>query len=129
MVCFTFMVLVSSLFWLIRSLIASRTALAAENLALRQFTDGFSQSLPALAFGFELRAPFPRQAIEFGLAPGLGLISPQPAGRGFRAGAMPDRGSLAELGPRRARLDRGVARSRTRERDRARQLSRSTGPT
>jgi hypothetical protein len=30
------MVLVSSLFWLIRGLIAHRTALAAENLALRQ---------------------------------------------------------------------------------------------
>ncbi len=30
------MVLVSALFWLIRSLIAPRTALAAENLALRQ---------------------------------------------------------------------------------------------
>ena len=36
MVCFTFMVLVSVLFLLIRSLIVSRTALAAENLALRQ---------------------------------------------------------------------------------------------
>jgi len=30
------MALVSALFWLIRSLIISRTALAAENLALRQ---------------------------------------------------------------------------------------------
>ena len=36
MVCFTFMVLVSVLFLLIRSLIVSRTALAAENLAMRQ---------------------------------------------------------------------------------------------
>ena len=36
MVCFTFMVLISALFVLIRSLIVSRTALAAENLALRQ---------------------------------------------------------------------------------------------
>src|SRR5262244_184012 len=36
MVCFTFMVLVSALFLLIRSLILPRTALAAENLALRQ---------------------------------------------------------------------------------------------
>src|SRR5262245_58215074 len=36
MVCFTVMALVSSLFLLIRSLILSRTALAAENLALRQ---------------------------------------------------------------------------------------------
>jgi hypothetical protein len=36
MVCFTFMALVSALFLLIRSLIVSRTALAAENLALRQ---------------------------------------------------------------------------------------------
>ena len=36
MVCFTFMALVSALFWLIRSLIAPRTSLAAENLALRQ---------------------------------------------------------------------------------------------
>jgi hypothetical protein len=36
MVCFTFMALVSVLFLLIRSLIISRTALAAENLALRQ---------------------------------------------------------------------------------------------
>jgi len=36
MVCFTFMVLISAIFWLIRSLIVSRTALAAENLALRQ---------------------------------------------------------------------------------------------
>jgi hypothetical protein len=36
MVCSTFMVLVSALFLLIRSLIAPRTALAAENLALRQ---------------------------------------------------------------------------------------------
>src|SRR5215813_10978061 len=36
MVCFTFMVLVSALFLLIRSLIIHRTTLAAENLALRQ---------------------------------------------------------------------------------------------
>ncbi len=36
MVCFTFMVLISTLFLLIRSLILPRTALAAENLALRQ---------------------------------------------------------------------------------------------
>src|SRR5262245_28004493 len=36
MVCFTFMVLVSALILLIRSLIVSRTALTAENLALRQ---------------------------------------------------------------------------------------------
>src|SRR5262249_60048298 len=36
MVCFTFMALVSALFWLIRSLIAPRTSLVAENLALRQ---------------------------------------------------------------------------------------------
>jgi putative transposase len=36
MVCFTFMVLVSALFLLIRSLILPRTALEAENLALRQ---------------------------------------------------------------------------------------------
>ena len=36
MVCFTFMVLISALFLLIRSLIVQRTALAAENLALRQ---------------------------------------------------------------------------------------------
>ena len=36
MVCFTFMVFVSALFLLIRSLILPRTALAAENLALRQ---------------------------------------------------------------------------------------------
>src|SRR5262245_66686133 len=36
MVCFTSMVLISALFVLIRSLIVSRTALAAENLALRQ---------------------------------------------------------------------------------------------
>src|SRR4030095_4405898 len=36
MVCFTLMVLVSALFLLIRSLILPRTALAAENLALRQ---------------------------------------------------------------------------------------------
>src|SRR5215470_16489149 len=36
MVCFTFMVLVSALFLLIRSLILPRTTLAAENLALRQ---------------------------------------------------------------------------------------------
>jgi hypothetical protein len=36
MFCFTFMVLVSALFFLIRSLIVPRTALAAENLALRQ---------------------------------------------------------------------------------------------
>src|SRR5215813_2094562 len=36
MVCFTFMVLVSALFLLIRSLIVHRTTLAAENLALRQ---------------------------------------------------------------------------------------------
>jgi putative transposase len=36
MVCFTFMVLISVLFLLIRSLILPRTALAAENLALRQ---------------------------------------------------------------------------------------------
>jgi putative transposase len=34
--CFTFMVLISALFLLIRSLIISRIALAAENLALRQ---------------------------------------------------------------------------------------------
>ena len=36
MVCFTFMVLVSALFLLIRSLIIHRTTLAAEDLALRQ---------------------------------------------------------------------------------------------
>src|SRR5262245_35299281 len=36
MVCFTLIVLISALFLLIRSLIAPRTALAAENLALRQ---------------------------------------------------------------------------------------------
>src|SRR5262252_10806093 len=36
MICFTFTALVSSLIWHIRSLIVSRTALAAENLALRQ---------------------------------------------------------------------------------------------
>jgi putative transposase len=36
MVCFAFMALISALFWLIRSLIAPRKALAAENLALRQ---------------------------------------------------------------------------------------------
>jgi hypothetical protein len=36
MVCFTFMVLVSALFLLIRSLIVPRTSLVAENLALRQ---------------------------------------------------------------------------------------------
>jgi hypothetical protein len=36
MVCFTFIALVSALFWLIRSLIAPRTSLVAENLALRQ---------------------------------------------------------------------------------------------
>jgi putative transposase len=36
MVRFTFMVLISALFLLIRGLIASRTALAAENLAMRQ---------------------------------------------------------------------------------------------
>jgi hypothetical protein len=36
MVCCTFMALVSALFWLIRSLIAPRTSLVAENLALRQ---------------------------------------------------------------------------------------------
>ena len=36
MVCSTFMVLVSALFWLLRSLIASRTSLLAENLALHQ---------------------------------------------------------------------------------------------
>src|SRR5262245_46017493 len=36
MVCSTFMVLVSALFWLIRSLIVSRTSILAENLALRQ---------------------------------------------------------------------------------------------
>jgi putative transposase len=36
MVCITFMALVSALFWLIRSLIAPRTSLVAENLALRQ---------------------------------------------------------------------------------------------
>jgi putative transposase len=36
MVCFAFMVLISALFWLIRSLIAPRKALAVENLALRQ---------------------------------------------------------------------------------------------
>ena len=36
MVCFTFMVLVSVLFLMIRSLIVHRTALAAENFALRQ---------------------------------------------------------------------------------------------
>jgi hypothetical protein len=36
MVCFTLMILISALFLLIRSLIVSRTALAAENLALRQ---------------------------------------------------------------------------------------------
>src|SRR5262249_22550147 len=50
-------------------------------------------------------------------------------GRGSRAGATPDKASLAEPGPRRARLDRGVARSHTREQDPARQLSGSTGPT
>ena len=36
MVCYTVMVLISALFMLIRTLIVSRTALAAENLALRQ---------------------------------------------------------------------------------------------
>ena len=36
MVCFIFMVLISPIFLLIRSLIISRIALAAENLALRQ---------------------------------------------------------------------------------------------
>jgi len=36
MVCFTFMVLTSALIVLIRTLIMSRTTLAAENLALRQ---------------------------------------------------------------------------------------------
>jgi len=36
MVCFTFMVLISALFLLIRSLIVSRITLAAENFALRQ---------------------------------------------------------------------------------------------
>jgi hypothetical protein len=36
MICFTFTALVSSLIWHIRSVIVSRTALAAENLALRQ---------------------------------------------------------------------------------------------
>ena len=36
MVCFTFMVLVSAHFLLIRSLIVHRTALAAENLSLLQ---------------------------------------------------------------------------------------------
>ena len=36
MVCFTFMVFISALFLLIRSLILPRTALVAENLALRQ---------------------------------------------------------------------------------------------
>ena len=36
MICYTVMVLISALFLLIRSLIISRTALAAENLALRQ---------------------------------------------------------------------------------------------
>src|SRR5262245_12604578 len=36
MVCFTFMVLISDLFLLIRSMIMPRTALAAENLALRK---------------------------------------------------------------------------------------------
>jgi putative transposase len=36
MVCFTFMALVSALFWLIRSLIAPRTSLAAVNLTLPQ---------------------------------------------------------------------------------------------
>src|SRR5262245_51725435 len=36
MVCYTVMVLISALFMLIRTLIVSRTALTAENLALRQ---------------------------------------------------------------------------------------------
>src|SRR5262249_51340694 len=41
---------------------------------LKDQADGFSQSLPAVAFGFELCPPFPRQAIELGLTPGLGLL-------------------------------------------------------
>ena len=45
MVCFTFMVLVSALFLLIRSLIVSRTALATENLALRQQLAVFNRKI------------------------------------------------------------------------------------
>src|SRR5215467_15126879 len=45
MVCFTFMVLVSALFLLIRSLIVSRTTLAAENLALRQQLAVFNRKI------------------------------------------------------------------------------------
>jgi putative transposase len=36
MICYTVMALISALLMLIRTLIVSRTALAAENLALRQ---------------------------------------------------------------------------------------------
>jgi putative transposase len=45
MVCFTFMVLIFTLFLLIRSLIVSRTALAAENLALRQQLAVFNRKI------------------------------------------------------------------------------------
>src|SRR5271169_3465946 len=37
-------------------------------------TDGFRQALPTGGFGFELRPPFARQSIEFGFAPGIGLL-------------------------------------------------------
>jgi putative transposase len=45
MVCFTFMALVSALFWLIRSLIAPRTSLVTENLALRQQLAVFNRKI------------------------------------------------------------------------------------
>src|SRR5579862_3430413 len=45
--------------------------------AFRHFeneSNRFGQSPPAGSFCFELRSPFSRQAIKFGLTPGLGLV-------------------------------------------------------
>src|SRR5262245_17627561 len=51
----------------------SWAAFGAPFIHFEDQTDGPSQSPPALAFGFESRPPFPCQAIELGLTPGLGL--------------------------------------------------------